>query len=254
MIRKMCLSLVVLLGTLMSMTGCAWKSIPQVADYTPPKAIKYTVGVDLLNNYDTTRLDVPKIADSLKSMKVFKDVVFPYRKGDAVDAVLSLSVTEKGHENVGRDLASGALTLGLAGSKNTFTFNTIAILKSASKEVKIVNYNISTITEFSFGQLANKSEVAADARNVTCKKIAIDLANHFNDDFSRIQADLTTYQMNDSPKPAIEKKSEQQIITQNPEQQSDVAIKLKKLKQLYEAGLITQDEYNSKRTKIIEGI
>lgn len=40
----------------------------------------------------------------------------------------------------------------------------------------------------------------------------------------------------------------------NPEPQADTANKLKKLKELYSAGLITQVEYESKRSKIMESL
>ncbi len=239
---------------LTSITGCAWKSVPTAADYTSTNKINYTVGVDLLNNYETTQLDAPKIAASLKSMNVFKDVVFPYRKGDAVDAVLSLSVKEKGEEHIARDLASGFFTLGLAGSKNTFTFYTNAILKSARTEAKILDYNISTATEFSFGQFANKSELLSEVRKVSCKNIAVDLANHFNADFNTIQANLSTNNANNSPKQIVEKKKETKDTNVHSPSQSDTTTKLKKLKELYEAGLITKDEYDTRRTKLLEDI
>lgn len=81
--------------------------------------------------------------------------------------------------------------------------------------------------------------------------------------WNNLEPTVVTCHVSDSPKSVIEKKTEPktserkiepQIIKKNPEPQSDSASKLSKLKELYDAGLISQDEYKAKRTKILEGL
>ena len=188
--------LIFAMALLSTATGCAWKHIPAAPDYSYVKTIPYTVGIALSDNGDGTRLYVPKVVDSLKAMNVFKNIIFPYRHGDAVDAVLYMSIGAKGSEKVGRDFASGFFTLGLAGSENIFVYRTIALLKTP-EGLAIASYNILTTTQFTFGQLADRSEVAAEANNVSCKKIAIELAIRLNNNIDRIktsiQNDLLTH-------------------------------------------------------------
>ena len=53
---------------------------------------------------------------------------------------------------------------------------------------------------------------------------------------------------------SLKQESAPQSIKSNPDSQSDSVGKLKKLKELYASGLITQAEYNSKRSKIMESL
>lgn len=180
---------VIIFAMTLLIAGCAWRHIPAAPDYPYVKTIPYTVGIALSNNGDGTRLYVPKVVDSLKAMRVFNNIIFPYRHGDAVDAVLYMSIGAKGSENVGRDVASGVLTMGLAGSGNTFVYRTIALLKTPEGST-ITSYDFPTTTHFTFGQLADRSELTAEVNNVSCKKIAIELANRLNNDIDKIKTSI----------------------------------------------------------------
>lgn len=98
---------------LLLMAGCAWQRIPEAPEYAKEQAIPLRVGV-VASGSTASLTYVPAIVDELKAMRLFDTLIYPYRAGDPVDAVTTISVD-------GGWKASGAgagivigLTLGIA--------------------------------------------------------------------------------------------------------------------------------------------
>src|SRR5262245_37906769 len=95
--------------------GCTWQRIPPMPDYVTESPIPLKVGVILADNQPSAYYG-PDLINEWKEMRLFDGIVYPYREGDAVDAVMDLSVSGgwKG-AGAGKGFIIG-LTLGLAGT------------------------------------------------------------------------------------------------------------------------------------------
>lgn len=158
--------------------------------YYPTEVIPITVGVSVDDSHagcvddgsHKCRSYGVMVVEHLKSMRVFKNIVFPYGKADAVDAVLSLSIQGKWEvHNKGRAVANF-----LVGTPN---FNDVEGHHEVYVTLRIgnpeVNYRISVNTK---GQCSGTDSnlLASQFNTRQTKKIAIALANRFNEDRARI--------------------------------------------------------------------
>lgn len=77
-----------------------WTRIPEAPEYTVEAPIPLSVGIilDVSPAYSTSGLDVIK---EWEEMRLFDSLVYPYKEGDPVDAVMRLTTTGEVEEEGG---------------------------------------------------------------------------------------------------------------------------------------------------------
>ena len=97
----------------MVLQACAWQKIPAAPSYAPAPSLPITVGVEVSTSTDSGHYG-PVVVNLLSQMSVVDKLVFPYREGDVVDALLGIEVDGSWkRRGTGAGLVIG-LTLGLA--------------------------------------------------------------------------------------------------------------------------------------------
>lgn len=159
-------------------TGCAWQRIPDAPIYTVEPSLPIRVGVILGDSQSSTYYG-PGVLNEWKQMGLFESLIYPYRDGDQVDAVMKLSIDGgwKG-QGAGAGFIIG-LTLGLAsaavGPGMTGTHDALAVLSKPPTEVGRYSTQVSSTVEWGMG--ANTGEVSKKAEELQRKRIAFELAN-----------------------------------------------------------------------------
>lgn len=165
------------------LSGCAWQRIPPAPAYTAEAPIPLHVGV-ILDDSPASIYYGSGILNEWKEMRLFDSLVYPYREGDQVDAVMKLSI--KGGW-VGHGAGAGfivGLTLGLAspvvGPSMTGTHDALAILNKSTNEAGRYSAKVSSTVKW--GMAANTGEVSNKADELQRKRIAFELANKIRAD------------------------------------------------------------------------
>jgi hypothetical protein len=164
-------------------SGCAWQRIPPPPEYTVEAPLPLRVGV-VLGDSQPSMYYGPGVLNEWKAMKLFESLIFPYRDGDQVDAVMKLSVDGgwKG-QGAGAGFVIG-LTLGLAGTaigpSMTGTHDALAVLSKSADEAGRYSAHVSSTVEW--GMTANTGEVSKKADELQRKRIAFELANKIRAD------------------------------------------------------------------------
>ncbi|CAN5680275.1 hypothetical protein BH18PSE1_BH18PSE1_08100 [soil metagenome] len=172
---------------LLVVSGCAWQRIPALPEHDAVASLPIRVGV-ILGDTGASALYGPAIVSAWKEMKLFESLTYPYRSGDPVDAVLSLTVTGGW---TGSGFGAGFLvgvTLGLAGPavgpSMTGKHEASAVL--SKDEGAVIKYVANVETSVAWGVLADASEVGAKADVLHQRKLAVELARKLEADRAQI--------------------------------------------------------------------
>ncbi len=273
---KHVLIITLFLITIIAISGCGaptWVHTPAAPDYyASAETIPFDVGVSIdeaafaaqwwgeskiRQDYGTS------VVDSLRKMKVFKKIIFPYGKDDTVDATLSLSI--KGQwkaDNKGRALAAF-----LIGTPDYNDFEGIheikAVLKTANEE--IADYPISVNTQGQYSG-SDSDMIAKELNDLQIKKIAVDIANRFNNDRLQIieRLNKTKGEHPKVNKEKLEKLREGGIISEEEYKRakskiispqtdnSEINRKLQELSDLHKNGILSEEDYNKAKKRLSE--
>ena len=171
------LRLLLLALIIFSISGCAWQRIPAAPEYTLEASIPLRVGVMLADSQASAYYG-PAIVKEWNDMRLFDSLIYPYRDGDPVDAVMRLTITGgwKG-SGAGAGFITG-LTLGLAGAavgpSMTGTHDALAIINKSQDEAG--RYSVQVTSTVEWGMAANTGEVSKKAEELQRKRIAFELA------------------------------------------------------------------------------
>jgi len=167
----------------LTVSGCAWQRIPVAPEYILESPIPLKVGVILADNQASVSYGLAAIK-GWNEMRLFDSLVYPYRDGDPVNAIMRVDITGdwKG-SGVGAGIITG-LTFGLAGTvigpSMTGTHDALAVLNKSSDEIG--RYSVHVTSTVEWGMLANTSEVAKQAEELQRKQIAYELAKKIRAD------------------------------------------------------------------------
>jgi hypothetical protein len=173
---------VLLIALCFSMVGCAWQRIPASPEYAKDSPIPLRVG--LAATPGVTPL-AGEMADEFKSMRLFDHLIYPYRDGDSVDAVLRLTVngTIEG-SGFARGLLIGLSFFTLSpfvGPVLNLEHDAIAAVEVPGKgEVRV--YKAHASTETSFGLAANTAQVGLKTRELQKQRLADALSRKIRED------------------------------------------------------------------------
>lgn len=250
---------VALLFILPTVTGCAWQRIPIAPKYEAPASLPLRVGVELSADPASTTYG-PLVIQRLKDWRVFDEIVFPYRKGDAVDAVMQMTVKGQWTPNTGANFAKGFI-IGLSmytlspvlGVSMTGTHDINSLL--LQKDAEIAKYSVHAKTSLEWGLAANTGEVGQKADFLQTSKLANDLATKVREDWPRIG----TYFSRSGTSTTPDAQTVTEAPTNSPAQVvgsdlSEKAEKLRQLKKLKDEGILTEDEYEKKRKSVVDGL
>lgn len=166
-----------------AMSGCAWQRIPATPEYTLEAPIPLRVGV-ILADTPASAYYGPEVIKEWKEMRLFDSLIYPYREGDPVDAVMRMTITGGWK---GSGFAAGfvtGLTLGLAGSvvgpSMTGTHDALAVINKSSDEAGRYSAQVTSTVEW--GMAANTGEVSNKANELQRKRIAFELAKKIRED------------------------------------------------------------------------
>jgi hypothetical protein len=212
--------LIVFLFVLSTISGCAWQRIPVAPQYQSTDSIPIRVGVELSSD-PVSKNYGPPVIQRLKDWHVFNDMIFPYRKGDPVDAVLRITV--KGEWKEGANFLRGFI-IGLSlytlspvvGPSITGTHDINSIL--FQKERELAKYQAHAETLVERGVLADTGEVFRKADFVQTSTLANGLAKKMRDDWNRISKFFSSTPAINAAPHAI---SKIQIIEKNSPQKAE---------------------------------
>ena len=185
-LRSLFLALLVL-----TVSSCAWQRIPVAPEYTLEAPIPLKVGVIMADN-QTSMFYGPAVIKEWNEMRLFDSLVYPYRDGDPVDAVMRVTITGgwKG-SGAGAGFIIG-LTLGLAGTavgpSMTGTHDALAIINKSSDEMG--RYSIQVTSTVEWGMAANTGEVSNKANELQRKRIAFEPAKKIRADHQNLRSKL----------------------------------------------------------------
>ncbi|MDD3905379.1 MAG: hypothetical protein PHS46_02485 [Candidatus Omnitrophica bacterium] len=179
-----------LFTAILFISGCAWQRIPAMPTYNVSKTIPIKVGV-VLGDTSASFENGYGVVKNLKEMRVFDEIIFPYEKNNQVDGILKMDINGGWNSSALFESAKGTLiglsmgTLGMAiGSSGTGTHDAIITLNKGSIEVARYSVHIKTTVEC--GIKADLSDVDYKAKGLQHRKLAVEIAKHISDDYSRI--------------------------------------------------------------------
>jgi len=175
--------IVPLVFALVSFAGCAWQRVPELPPNSVMEPIPLNVGVVLSNSAGSSTYG-PAVINDLSKARLFESLIYPYRAGDPVDAVMKLSIDGgwKG-SGAGAGFVIG-LTLGLAGTvmgpSMTGTHSALAVVTEPAGEVG--RYSVEVTSKATWGMAANTEEVSQKADALQVRKLALELAQKIRSD------------------------------------------------------------------------
>lgn len=165
------------------LSACAWQRVPEPPQYVSEAPLPLQIGVILVDN-PPSAVYGPGVINEWKELRLFEQIIYPYREGDRVDAVLNLAINGGW---VGKGAAAGfvtGLTLGLAGTaigpSMTGTHDAVAVLAQAGREIG--RYSANVVTTVEWGMQANVGEVSNKADALQRKRLAHELATRIRSD------------------------------------------------------------------------
>jgi hypothetical protein len=168
---------------LLFISGCAWQRIPPMPAYTSEPSLPIRVGV-IVDNTQTSTFYGPGVLEQWKQMRLFDEIIYPYREGDNVDCIMKLSINGgwKG-SGFGAGFVIG-LTFGLAGTaigpSMTGTHEALAVISKSANEAG--RYSVKVESEVEWGMAANTAEVSDKANQLQRNRIAFELAQKIRAD------------------------------------------------------------------------
>jgi hypothetical protein len=212
--------LILFLFVLSTISGCAWQRIPVAPQYQSTDSIPIRVGVELSSD-PVSKNYGPPVIQRLKDWHVFNDMIFPYRKGDSVDAVLRITVNGEWKEgsNFLRGFIVGLSLYTLSpvvGPSITGTHDINLIL--FQKERELAKYQAHAETLVERGVLADTGEVFRKADFVQTSTLANGLAKKMRDDWNRISKFFSSTPAINAAPDAI---SKIQIVEKNSPQKAE---------------------------------
>jgi len=146
-------------GTLYLVPSLEWTRIPEAPEYTVEAPIPLSVGIILDDStpYSASGLDV---FIEWEEMRLFDSLVYPYKEGDPVDAVIRITTAGEEVEEEGwlsRELVDTltTFTFGLSrpivGRSATFTHNALAIIHQSSDEIGRYSVEVSSTVRWEAG-------------------------------------------------------------------------------------------------------
>lgn len=164
-------------------SGCAWQRIPDLPEYTLEAPIPLKVGIIVADNNPSTYYG-PGVVKEWTEMRLFESLLYPYRDGDVVDAVIRMTITGGWKGSGGGAGFLIGLTFGLAGAaigpSMTGTHEALAILNKSSTEAG--RYAVQVESTVEWGMAASTGEVSKKADELQRKKIAFELAKKIRAD------------------------------------------------------------------------
>lgn len=182
-------SIAIVTGLLITLSACSWQRIPTLPDYATERPLPLKVGVMVADTAPSQALGTQLIQE-WKRMPLFDSITYPYRDGDQVDGVMTLSVNGgwKG-SGAGAGVLIG-LTLGLAGTvlgpSMTGTHTAEAIMTMNGKEVG--RYTGEAQNTVEWGITADGNEVAKKAEELQRRTLANDLAKKIRADYTLLMS------------------------------------------------------------------
>ncbi len=135
-----------------------WTRIPEAPEYTVEAPIPLRAGIILDDStaYSASGLDV---FIEWEEMRLFDSLVYPYKEGDPVDAVIRITTAGKMEEEgmLSRDLVDmlTLFTLGLSrpivGRSATFTHDALAVIRQSSDEIGRYSVEVSSTVRWEAG-------------------------------------------------------------------------------------------------------
>lgn len=160
----------------LGLTACTWQRVPPPPEFPRVAPVPLAVGLVVEDGAAASGEYGPLIAKQLREAGLFRQVTYPYRKGDAVEVEVRLSVSGGW---TGSGFAEGiciGATLGVMGAlvgpsmKGVHTvvgsFNTL-------DGVAIAEFTDTVETQVEWGLLADAGEVARAADSLQVQKIAL---------------------------------------------------------------------------------
>jgi len=145
-------------GTAYLVPATEWTGIPEAPEYTVEAPIPLRVGIilDVSPAYSTSGLDVIK---EWGEIRLFDSLVYPYKEGDPVDAVIRLTTAGEVEEDGGLSRlgvdALGLFTFGLSrpivGRSATFTHDALAVIHQSSDEIGRYSVEVSSTVRWEAG-------------------------------------------------------------------------------------------------------
>lgn len=185
-LRSMCLA-----GAILVISGCAWQKLPPTPVYTLEAPIPIRVGI-LLADPSVGSFELA-VLDEWKKMQLFISMVYPYKDGDPVDAVVRLTVRGGWDQSVtANDFVNSALvgaSFGLLASVLpnqiwTGTHEAIAIVNKIGND-EIGRYTVqatSKVENAAYWTSGNPEKNAENAGKVQVTTIANELATKIRTD------------------------------------------------------------------------
>ncbi len=168
---------------LLLMFGCTWLQIPSIPEYAKEQPIPLRIGV-IASGTPASLAYVPGVVEELKSMQLFETLIYPYREGDPVDAVTTVSVDGGWQASgFGAGFVIG-LTLGIAspflGPSMTGTYHIKAEMTCGKEDVGL--YVTQASSTVKWGLMADVNEVSNKAEDLQRKRLADALAKKIRAD------------------------------------------------------------------------
>lgn len=148
-----------------AISGCVWQRIPAAPEYTLEVPIPLKVGV--IFDDDTALVDSIShiyglaVIKGWNEMQLFDSLIYPYQKGDSIDAVIRITITggwedESFIRKAAVNLAI-MLTLGLAGNvigrTMTVIHDALVVINKSSDEIGRYSVQVTSTIELGVGLL-----------------------------------------------------------------------------------------------------
>jgi hypothetical protein len=156
-------------------SGCSWQKIPNIdPSYVVNEAIPLKVGI-YLEDVRVIEGYGPRIVKKWEKMGLFKEIVYPYKKGEIVDIVLTVNIFGGWDVDLSGATLAG-LTLGLSSPFVGTSMQTIQTLELTFENLLDSKYKRllapTSMTKLSFGILANSEEVSKKSNEHQIQKLA----------------------------------------------------------------------------------
>ena len=229
--------------------------------YNQTEPIPITVGLEVdespaiqsFGKSHTSHPYGPAIVDELKKLKVFSNIVYPFKKGVSADAVLLLSIKGKweyyNKEPGVYDTWAGSSPAHYAEGNHEIK---VVMTKGPEGGGRIINDSVSVRSK---GQFSGRDyDLIADRLNeAQTRKIAVTLANFLQDKQDHIMAKIESRTLKQavsvSNAGSDEVKTAAKTGAGNEYKAGD---KLKTLEELHSSGVLSDEDFNKAQTRVIQ--
>ncbi len=259
--KLFCLFLLIAAISFSAYAGAATTvKFPPAPVYNPTEPIPLTVGINVdegpaVQSHGKSKADHPygsAIVEELKKMKVFSNIVYPYKKGVSADAVVHLDIKGKWEYYNGEHRPYDYWAGSSSGHFAEGTHEIKIVMEAAGK--KIINDSISVQSR---GQYSGRDYdlVAGRLNDAQTKKIAVMLARLFQDKEDHIMAQIEGRPV----KTAISSAASSVINTGSIETKkapvkagSGIETKLKEIEELHASGVLSDEDFGKVKTRLLQ--